>query len=83
MIDGLRRRLVHAGDSRELLDAGRLDFRDAAERAPERLATRGADADDMIEDGDEVALAAQLAVVSDGKAVRFIADALDEIERLT
>ena len=36
----------------------------------------------MVEDRDEVALAAQLAMVGDGEAVRLIADALDEVERL-
>ena len=49
---------------------------------PERLAPLGADARDMVEHGDEVALAAQFTVVCDGEAVRLVANALDEVERL-
>ena len=36
----------------------------------------------MVEHGDEVALAAQFAVVGDGEAMRLVANALDEVERL-
>jgi len=54
-----------------------------AEVIPERLAPLGADTRDMVEHGDEVALAAQFSMKRDGKTVRLVANALDEIEGLT
>ena len=50
--------------------------------AAQRLAPLRADADDVVENGDQVALAAQLAMIGDGEAVRLVANALDEVERL-
>ena len=50
---------------------------------PQRLPPFGADAADVVENRNEIALAAQLAVISDSEAVRLVANALHKIERLT
>ena len=82
VVDGFGGGPVHARRLLQLLDARLADAGDRAEVAAQRLAPLRPDADDVVENGDEVALAAQLAVVGDGEAVRLVADALDEVERL-
>ena len=76
VLHGFCCRKRHGVDGGQLLDRRRLDLRDRAEVIPERLAPLRSDARDMVEQGDEVALAAQLAVIGDGETVRLVADAL-------
>ena len=66
--------------ARELLQARLLDAPERPERAQERLAPSGADAGDLLQDGLEVAGAAQLAVEGDGEAVRLVPQAGEEEE---
>ena len=73
---------IHAGCCYEFIDGCRLDLIKCAEVRPKTLPPLWSDADDVIEHGDEVALAAQFAMKGDRKAVRLVADALDELEGL-
>src|SRR5262249_35271763 len=61
---------------------GGSDGAGRAEVAHERLLALGADTGDVVEDGAKCALAAHLAVVGDGKAMRFVAYALEQVETL-
>ena len=79
----LGRSAIHARSGRKFLHGRLLDFFQRSEVGAQALTPFGADADDMVEDGDEVALAAQFSMERDGKTVCLVANALDEIEGLT
>jgi hypothetical protein len=64
----------------EGVEAGALDVGDAAEFAEEFAGGGWADAGDFAEGGFGLALGAAEAVESDGEAVGFVADGLDEME---
>ena len=83
MNDGFRRRAIHSGDSGEFIDRSRLNLVQCSEVCPETLPPLRSNTDDVVEHGDEVALAAQLAMKCDCKAVRLVTDALNEIEGRT
>ena len=76
----LGRSAIHARSGSEFLHGRLLDFFQRSEVGAQALPPFGADADDMVEDGDEVALAAQFSMKRDGKTVRLVTNALDEIE---
>src|SRR5262249_37051375 len=65
----------------ELFQRRRADLLEAPQRAQERAPARRPDARQLVEDGAELALLAQLAVVRDREAVRLVAHALQEEER--
>ena len=67
-------------DFADFLHASALDVGDTAKFAQEFLGEFGADAGDFGECGFGLALAAALAVESDGEAVGFVADLLDEMQ---
>ena len=67
----------------ELLHRGGADRIDRLKRAHQRLSSGRADARNVIEHGVHLLLAAQGAVILDGKTVRLVLNACDEAERLT
>ena len=62
------------------VDAGALEVGDAAELAKEFAGGGWADAGDLAEGGFGLALAAAEAVESDGEAVGFVANLLDQVK---
>ena len=79
VIQRLCRRMVHAFHLRQLLHTGRTHSVQRLERLPELLPALRTDALHVVEHGNKITLAAQLAVVGDGKAVRLVADTLDKV----
>ena len=71
-----------AGDGGDLLDRRLADALHRAEDAEQRAAAARADAGQVVELGADRRLAPQVAVVGDREAVRLVADALDEVQRL-
>src|SRR5256885_1824830 len=67
-------------DLAESLDSGPLQIGDAAELAEQFLNGAGTHAGDIAESGFCLALSAPLAVKGHGKAMRFIADLLNEMK---
>lgn len=71
---------------RHAVHCGQLFFRGVAhgvegiEGFPECLAPFGADALNLVQDGNQVVFAQAFAMVCDGEAVRFVADMLDYVQ---
>ena len=82
MIDRFGRRTIHSAHGNELVHACCLHLFNRSKVLAQRLPPLRSDADDMIQYGDEVAFAAQIAVIGDRKSVCFVSNALDEIERV-
>src|SRR6516165_11645711 len=80
VIDQRRRALVEAGGLFEVGEAGAGDRLGRAEGEQERALARRADAGDFVERTPDEVLLAPGAMGSDGEAVRFVAQALDEEE---
>src|SRR5437588_3290989 len=74
--------LGQPGDRLQVLEAGLLHGRDAAQVLQQALLPSGPEAGDVVDGALGHALAAELAVIGDGEAVGLIADALQEVERL-
>ena len=80
IVQGLRHRCIHAFHCRQLLHAGSLHSLQRIKRLPKRLSTLRPDALHMVEHRYQIALAAQLAVKGDGKAMRLITNALNQMQ---
>lgn len=71
------RHAVHGG---QLLFRGIAHGIEGSKGFPKRLAPFGADAPDLVQDGDQVVFAQAFAMVCNGEAVRFVADMLDDVQ---
>ena len=65
--------------ARQFFRRGEAHARDAAEAAKQLLHRARADAGDGVEFGGHGAAGAALAVKTDGEAMRFVADLLDQV----
>src|SRR5687768_6658693 len=79
--DGVR--ALAADDAFEVFAGGPPDPGDAAERDEQRLAPPRTDTTDLVHLGPQVALRSRSAVEGHGKAVRLVADPLDQEQRWT
>ena len=79
-VDGNALRESRRHDSRDLLDAGGPQLRDAAEPPQELLRRARTHAGNVFQAGLNRALCPALAMESYGEAVGFIADLLDQME---
>ena len=73
--------MVHPLHRRQLLHAGSLHSVQRLEGLPQRLPALRPYALHMVQHGHQIALAAQLAMEGDGKAMRLIANALNQMQR--
>ena len=81
-LDALGDIVRHAGRGGDLLDRCQFDLFDRAEVGDQLLLPLRADAMDVIEARFQAGGRALLAVIGEREAVRLVAHALDEIERL-
>src|SRR5947209_14942544 len=73
---------VNAGHTGNFLSAGGFNAAHRAKGLDESLAPGRSDAGYGVDLGDGCAFAADISVISDGEAVRLVADSLNQIERL-